>query len=80
VSLFTDRVIVHETVKDEDGERNRRIEILLSFIGVFHIPDEPVELTPEEMKREEALKKRRIYQRRKRKEKRLAKEADEQMT
>ncbi len=46
----------------------------------FLIPDEPVELTPEEMKREEALKKRRIYQRRKRKEKRLAKEADEQMT
>ncbi len=76
LSLFTDRVIVHETVKDGDGERSRRIEILLSFIGAFHIPDEPVELTPEEMKREEALKKRRIYQRRKRKEKRLAKEVD----
>lgn len=80
LSLFTDRVIVHETVKDEDGERSRRIEILLSFIGAFHIPDEPVELIPEEMKREEALKKRRIYERRKRKERRLAKEADEQMT
>ncbi len=77
LSLFTDRVIVHETVKDADGERSRRIEILLNFIGAFHIPDEPVELTPEERKREEALKKRRIYQRRKRKEKRLAKEADE---
>ncbi len=80
LSLFTDRVIVHETVKDEDGERSRRIEILLNFIGAFHISDEPVELTPEERKREEALKKRRIYQRRKRKEKRLAREADEQMT
>ncbi len=80
LSLFTDRVIVHETVKDEDGERSRRIEILLSFIGAFHIPDEPVELTSEERKREEALKKRRIYQRRKRREKRLTKEADEQMT
>ncbi len=80
MNLFTDRVIVHETVKDEDGERSRRIETLLNFIGAFHIPDEPVELTPEERKREEALKKRRIYQRRKRKEKRLAKEADEQIT
>ncbi len=80
LSLFTDRVIVHETVKDGDGERSRRIEILLSFIGAFHIPDEPVELTPEEMKREETLKKRRIHERRKRKEKRLAREADKQMT
>ncbi len=79
LSLFTDRVIVHETVKDEDGERSRRIEILLNFFGAFHIPDEPVELTLEERKREEALKKRRIHERRKRKEKRLAKEADKQM-
>lgn len=79
LSLFTDRVIVYETVKDEDGERNRRIEILLNFIGAFHIPAEPVELTPEEVKREEALKKRRIHARRKRKEKRMAKEAGEQM-
>ena len=78
LSLFTDRVIVHETVKDADGERSRRIEILLNFIGEFHIPTEPVELTPEEMKREEALKKRRIHARRKRKEKRMAKEAGEQ--
>jgi len=80
LNLFTDRVIVHETVKDADGERSRRIEILLSFIGEFHIPAEPVELTPEEVKREEALKKRRIHERRKRKEKRMAKEADKQMT
>ncbi len=80
LSLLIGRVIVHETVKDADGERSRRIEILLSFIGAFHIPDEPLELTPEEMKREEALKKRRIYERRKRREKRLTKEADEQMT
>lgn len=79
LSLFTDRVIVHETIKDEDGERSRRIEILLNFIGAFHIPAEPVELTPEEMKREEALKKQRIHARRKRKEKRMAKEASEHM-
>lgn len=73
-------MIVHETVKDADGERSHRIEILLSFIGTFHILDESVELPPEERKRKEALKKRRIYQRRKCKEKRLSKEADEQMT
>lgn len=80
LSLFTDRVIVRETVKDADGERSRRIEILLSFIGEFHIPAEPVELTLEKMKREEALKKRRIHERKKRKEKQLAKEANKQMT
>lgn len=77
--LFTDRVLVHGTVKDEDGERSRRIEIFLNFIGTFHIPAEPAELTPEEIRREEALKKRRIYERRKRKEKRLVREADKQM-
>lgn len=80
LSLFTDRVIVHETVKDVDGERSRRIEILLNFVGEFHIPAEPVELTPEEIKREEALKKRRIHERRKCKEKRMAKEVYKQMT
>lgn len=58
LSLFTDRVIVHETVKDADGERSRNIEVILNFIGAFHIPDKPVELTPEEVKHEEALKKR----------------------
>lgn len=46
LSLFTDHAIVHETVKDADGERSRRIEILLNFIGAFHIPAEPVELPP----------------------------------
>lgn len=79
LNLFTDRVIVHETVKDADGECSRRIEILLSFIGEFHIPAKPVELTSEEIKREEAQKKRRIHERKKRKEKQLAQEACEQM-
>ena len=50
---FVEKVIVHETVKDEDGERSREIV-------------QPVELSPEEQKRQEALKKRRIHERNKR--------------
>ena len=73
--LFTDRVIVHETERDTDGERSRRIDIRLSFIGAFHIPAEPCALSEEDMKREEELKKRRIHERQKRKENRLEKEA-----
>lgn len=73
--LFTDRVIVHETKRDADGERSRRIDIRLSFIGDFHIPAESCALSEEDMKREAELKKRRIHDRKKRKENRLAKEA-----
>ncbi|MFQ9446922.1 MAG: DUF4368 domain-containing protein [Christensenellales bacterium] len=29
---FVEKVIVHETVKDEDGERSREIEVYLNFI------------------------------------------------
>mgnify|MGYP000024121949 FL=1 len=63
---FVEKVIVHETVKDEDGERSREIEVYLNFIGKFDVPMQPVELSPEEQKRQEALKKRRIHQRNKR--------------
>ena len=63
---FVEKVIVHETVKDEDGERSREIEVYLNFIGKFDVPVQPVELSPEEQKRQEALKKRRIHQRNKR--------------
>ena len=64
------KVIVHETVKDEDGERSREIEVYLNFIGKFDVPMQLVELSPEEQKRQEALKKRRIHQRNKRVQKR----------
>ena len=40
--------------------------IYLNFIGKFDVPVQPVELSPEEQKRQEALKKRRIHQRNKR--------------
>ena len=63
---FVEKVIVHETVKDEDGERSREIEVYLNFIGKFDVPMQPVELSPEEQKRQAALKKRRIHQRNKR--------------
>ena len=63
---FVEKVIVHETVKDEDGERSREIEVYLNFIGKFDVPVQPVELSPKEQKRQEALKKRRIHQRNKR--------------
>lgn len=67
---FVEKVIVHETVKDEDGERSREIEVYLNFIGKFDVPAQPVELSPEEQKRRETLKKRRIHQRNKRVQKR----------
>lgn len=63
---YTTKVIVHETVKDEDGERSREIEVYLNFIGKFDVPMQLVELSPEEQKRQAALKKRRIHQRNKR--------------
>ena len=67
---FVEKVIVHETVKDEDGERSREIEVYLNFIGKFDVPVQSVELSPEEQKRQEALKKRRIHERNKRVQKR----------
>ena len=71
---FIEKIIVYETEKDTDGERSRRIDIYLSFIGQFPVPTEPVVLTPEEQKRQDQLKHRRIYERNKRAEKRKLKE------
>ena len=73
---FIDRVIVHETVRDKDGERTRKIEVHFNFIGSFSVPSNPIQLTPEEEAREAALKHRRIHERNKRKEARLAKECE----
>ena len=70
---FVEKVIVHETVKDEDGERSREIEVYLNFIGKFDVPVQSVELSPKEQKRQEALKKRRIHARNKRAQKRQEK-------
>ena len=70
---FVEKIIVYETEKDADGERSRRIDIYLSFIGQFPVPTEPVVLTPEEQKRQDQLKHRRIHERNKRAEKRKLK-------
>lgn len=71
---FVEKIVVYEIEKDTDGERSRRIDIYLSFIGQFPVPTEPVVLTPEEQKRQDQLKHRRIYERNKRAEKRKLKE------
>ena len=70
---FVEKVVVHETTKDEDGERSREIEVYLNFIGKFDVPVQPIELSPEEQKHQEALKKRRIHARNKRAQKRQEK-------
>lgn len=71
---FVEKIVVYEIEKDADGERSRRIDIYLSFIGQFLVPTEPVVLTPEEQKHQEQLKHRRIHARNKRAEKRKLKE------
>lgn len=76
INEFIDKIIVHEAVKDEDGERSQEIEIYLNFIGNFHVPvPEP---TPEELAEEEKRRQRRIYYR-KRYQKKKAKAAAEKL-
>ncbi len=57
---FIDRIMVHAPEK-VDGDRVQEVEIYLKFIGRFDLP-EP-ELTPEEIKRQEQLKRHRIKSR-----------------
>lgn len=76
---FVDKILVHEAVK-VNGEREQEIEIYLKFLGKVELP--PPELTEEERKEAERLKKRRAKGREKaaryrarQKEKKLAAEA-----
>ena len=57
---FVDKIIVHAPEK-VDGDRMQEIEIYLNFIGRFELP--APELTPEEEKRQEQLKRHRIRSR-----------------
>ena len=57
---FVDKIIVHAPEK-VDGDRVQEIEIYLKFIGRFELPIP--ELTPEEEKRQEQLKRQRIRSR-----------------
>ena len=57
---FIEKIIVHAPEK-MDGDRVQEIEIYLNFIGRFELP--APELTPEEEKRQEQLKRHRIRSR-----------------
>lgn len=54
---FIDKIIVHAPEKN-DGDWVQEVEINLKFIGRFELP--APELTPEEIKRQEQLKRHRI--------------------
>ena len=60
INEFVEKIIVHAPEK-VDGDRVQEVEIYLNFIGRFELP--PPELTPEEIKRQEHLKKERARSR-----------------
>lgn len=61
INEFIDKIIVHAPTRDEYGDRCQQVEIHLNFIGKFDVPlPEP---TPEEIKRQEQLKRHRIRSR-----------------
>ncbi len=60
INEFIDKIIVHAPEKI-DGDRVQEVEIYLNFIGHFDLP-EP-ELTAEEIKRQEQLRRHRIKSR-----------------
>ncbi len=60
INEFIDKIIVHAPER-VDGDRVQEVEIYLNFIGHFDLP-EP-ELTPEEIKRQETLRRHRIKSR-----------------
>ena len=60
INEFIDKIIVHAPEK-VDGDRVQEVEIYLKFIGHFELP--APELTAEEMKRQEQLKRHRIKSR-----------------
>ena len=60
INEFIDKIIVHAPEK-VDGDRVQEVEIYLKFIGQFELP--APELTEEEIKRQEQLKRHRIRSR-----------------
>lgn len=60
INEFIEKIIVHAPEK-VDGDRVQEVEIYFNFIGRFELP--PPELTPEEIKRQEMLHRRRIKSR-----------------
>lgn len=60
INEFIDKIIVHAPEK-VDGDRVQEVEIYLNFVGKYELP--AVELSEEEIKREEFLKKERARSR-----------------
>ena len=60
INEFIDKILVHDPEK-VDGDRMQEVEIYLKFIGRFELP--APELTPEEEKRQEQLRRHRIKSR-----------------
>ena len=60
INEFVDKILVHAPEK-VDGDRVQEVEIYLNFIGYFAAPAS--ELTPEEEKRQEYLRKHRMQSR-----------------
>ena len=60
INEFIEKIIVHAPEKI-DGDRVQEVEIYLKFIGRFELPGP--ELTPEEIKRQEQLRRHRIKSR-----------------
>ena len=60
INEFIDKILVHAPEK-VDGDRVQEVEIYLKFIGKFELP--APELTPEEEKRQEQLRRHRIKSR-----------------
>lgn len=60
INEFIDKILVHAPEKI-DGDRVQEVEIYLKFIGRFELP--APELTPEEEKRQEQLRRHRIKSR-----------------
>lgn len=60
INEFIEKIIVHAPEK-VDGDRVQEVEIYLNFIGRFELP--PPELTEEEIKYQERLKRERVRSR-----------------
>lgn len=60
INEFVEKILVHAPEKT-DGDRVQEVEIYLNFIGRFEAPAQ--KLTPEEEKRQEYLRRRRIQSR-----------------
>jgi len=62
LNSFVEKVVIHEGDKSS-GKRVQQVDIYLSFIGSFDIPDEPVEKSPGEIEAERKTDERRAKQR-----------------